>query len=128
MSREILFRGKRLDTGEWVYGDYGMNDDGEAFVIVCRAPCSSIFYKVDPATVGQFTGMYYLDGGGLVYGGDRLQSEEGEIGIINYNDDKAAFTVCWENKDCQLNDVLSVHLKFGAKKLGTIHDKEVTDE
>jgi len=44
MNREIKFRGKRLDTGEWVYGWLGLHDliaDGQTH------------HEVDPATVGQ---------------------------------------------------------------------------
>lgn len=48
--REILFRGKRADTGEWVYGfPFGYKQgietwDGEK-------------YSVETSTVGQFTGL-----------------------------------------------------------------------
>ena len=52
--RQIIFRGKRLDNGEWVYGlpykaKYGcissiVNDDEERFLIF-------------PKTVGQYTGL-----------------------------------------------------------------------
>ena len=52
MNREIKFRGKRLDNGEWVYGDllhlvdsvYISNDNG----------CNMA--QVNPDTVGQYTG------------------------------------------------------------------------
>ena len=67
MSREIKFRGKRIDTGEWIYGDYfkyqldipqkqgykrtlfyAINYMNEAVKIYNNA-------SVDPKTVGQFT-------------------------------------------------------------------------
>lgn len=65
--REILFRGKRLDNSEWVYGFYvhapnhwqqqvhliqPVGDDGQ-LTTLC---------KVDPETVGQFTGKFDKDG------------------------------------------------------------------
>jgi uncharacterized phage protein (TIGR01671 family) len=54
--REIEFRGKRLDTGEWVYGYYrciAWNFDSPTHQIIN----GNTFYGVDPATVGQYTGL-----------------------------------------------------------------------
>ena len=55
--RDILFRGKRLDNGEWVEGDvvhsvYKIGD-------TCVGTYGSSFgmHQVAPATVGQYTGL-----------------------------------------------------------------------
>lgn len=51
--REILFRGRRLDNGEWVEG-YGVVqniEDGESHI-----KSDGAWVEVDPATVGQFVG------------------------------------------------------------------------
>lgn len=65
--REILFRGKRLDNGEWVEGAF-LNDRNGAFYI-CPAVSDisygdsgkrrriGCWYNVDPSTVGQYTGL-----------------------------------------------------------------------
>lgn len=63
--REILFRGKRADTGEWIYGDLRQDEDLETAYIggwdyftadyaLQREPFE---YQVSPETVGQFTGL-----------------------------------------------------------------------
>lgn len=61
--REILFRGKRIDNGEWVEGFYGLKGEDTHCIMVntlpqtdCH-PCYFTDYVVDPATVGQFTGL-----------------------------------------------------------------------
>ena len=54
--REILFRGKRLDTGEWIEGDL-LRINGHVFIFPDPAPKGIDKYKVDPATVGQYTGL-----------------------------------------------------------------------
>lgn len=54
--REILFRGKRLDTGEWIEGDL-LRINGHVFIFPDPAPEGIDKYKVDPATVGQYTGL-----------------------------------------------------------------------
>ena len=58
--REILFRGKRTDNGEWVYGNYciaeKLDKSGvEYFIIEIEAEGSQ--YYVIPETVGQYTGL-----------------------------------------------------------------------
>ena len=54
MSREIKFRGKRLDDGEWVYGDYWQTVPNHRII---THPPSGDSHAVDPATVGQYTGL-----------------------------------------------------------------------
>lgn len=60
--REILFRGKRKDNGEWIYGYYCVFNG----MIHCiytgyaETDCGDIYpdyYEVDPDTVGQYTGL-----------------------------------------------------------------------
>lgn len=59
--REILFRGKRLDNGEWVEGSYIPEINGCHATILLGAQNGFGIY-VDPATVGQFTGLLDKNG------------------------------------------------------------------
>lgn len=53
--REILFRGKRIDNGEWAVGDLLVNDlEGKA-AIRDRSTCEVM--PVIPRTVGEYTGL-----------------------------------------------------------------------
>ena len=63
--REILFRAKRLDNGEWVEGFYFIDErDIEDGVIWRDVPQIQQrygdhydYFDVDPLTIGQFTGL-----------------------------------------------------------------------
>lgn len=65
--REILFRGKRLDNGEWVFGDLIRNliydgrekemRIGDIYFEHNGDMHGTAVYKVIPETVGQFTGL-----------------------------------------------------------------------
>lgn len=55
--RVIKFRGKRADTGEWIYG-YLLTSNGTECEISDWNDVVYSRYDVDPDTVGQFTGLF----------------------------------------------------------------------
>ena len=55
MQREHLYRGKRVDTGEWIEGTIHFN--GKYLLLNNYQNNYDEWYKVDPETVGQFTGL-----------------------------------------------------------------------
>lgn len=57
MENRFLFRGKRKDNGEWIFGNLIQTDDG-VYIIQNYVPQHLIKnYEVDPATICQCTGL-----------------------------------------------------------------------
>lgn len=56
--REILFRGKRLEIGDWVEGSLIAYPDGDCYIArPSDDPNVLDKFDVDPVTVGQYTGL-----------------------------------------------------------------------
>lgn len=126
--REILFRGIRKDTHEWVYGFYGEYFDGKRNV-----PCISVVdthvitgalcYEVIPETVGQYTGLKDKNGR-QIFEGDILkekQSNQALIFTVDWCEDCAMFvTPCKNFKSLEFDFTTSYGEQF--EIIGNIHD------
>lgn len=77
--REILFRGKRVDNGEWVYGYFSKHNTGKCFIRICNKNCQCS-YEVDPITVGQYTGL--IANGKKVFEGDVVRTLNDELPLL----------------------------------------------
>lgn len=83
--REIKFRGKRLDNGEWLYGSllisHFKDDKKERYFITQFSGNYTFEHEVDPNTVGQYTtkcDRMQCE----VYEDDIVRDELGSIGVV----------------------------------------------
>lgn len=89
--RKILFRGKRVDNGEWVYGNFLKSNQGKCFILCDYSVIGSDNmvtlvnvknHEVIPETVGQFTGLTDINGTNI-FEGDLVNVKNKPYKVIN---------------------------------------------
>ncbi len=109
--REIKFRGKRIDNGEWVCGDLSTKNLCNTTLIY---PEEWLDVKVDPSTVGQYTGLKDKYGT-EIYEGDII-FRPNEVGRIEFSED-GSFLIRFPHHLARLNATWEP-----IEVIGNIHD------
>lgn len=127
MNREIKFRGKRVDNGQWEYVDM----DYSFFMDESGCPPNFFQYKIVPDTVGQYTGLKDKNGK-AIYESDVVWQDHhtsyrfGGRGVVVYSEDEGGFIVEGDWKKNQHHENLTCDVAGCVTVTGNIFDNPIT--
>lgn len=133
MNNRYLFRGKRVDNGEWVYGDYIFHEPNMHRIHIIEYTYNGdismwrdLEFDVIPETVSQWTGLTDKNGKGVkVFEGDiikfngyKIEKDTPSVGYVYWNKYRLNFGVTTNPAEwnCDLSRAYEIEI------IGNIHD------
>ena len=94
--REILFRGRTVDSGRWIFGDLSNYGDGYKAITTTKDFSIIDSAEVIPETIGQYTGLKDLHGT-RIFEADIVKvydvyCNETVVGVVEFCD--GSFRIC----------------------------------
>lgn len=105
MNRKVVFRGKRKQNGDWIEGSLLSYPNGNTSI--CKEIVDSevlVECEVEPKSIGQFTGLFSVDGQ-RIFEGDILCVNGEYFGVVRFGE--------YESK--QIGEYKSKHIGFWVK-------------
>ena len=125
MNREVLFKGKRIDNGEWIEGNLFIPDYPDKPTEICIGTNTvRITYDVIPQTVGQFIGRYDKNNK-KIFNNDIVKTKYGrECVVVWFSSDKCN---AWDlkpigNYECKAPDKYDLWNPENLEVVGNIFD------
>ena len=124
MDREILFRGKSIGIGVWLYGhlfNYGLTAPSNVPCISVCVPKSwkeaYILYAVSPDTIGQYTGL--TDKNGVkIFEGDIVEFTNLDLPNMVVRFDNGSFMLCED----EYSTYEELRMNYAVEVVGNIYD------
>ena len=126
--REILFKAKRLDNGEWISGSLVCFAGGARAILPSDSKtlfskskgfiCCDTCHDVDPSTVCQYTGLTDKNGKKIFEGDNVYDPRENSIYTVEWNENNAIFQMAhdWHRR--------SIETVYYCEIIGNIYDGE----
>lgn len=130
--REILFKAKRLDNGEWISGSLVCFAGGVRAILPSDSKtlfskskgfiCCDTCHDVDPSTVCQYTGLKDKNGKRIFEGDNVYDPHENSIYTVEWNENNAIFQMAhdWHRR--------SIETAYYCEIIGNIYDGEGSND